>query len=318
MNNQRKKYSGKDLAFIVPTKDRPQKIRKLLSSVAKQTESCGRVIIVDGGKSVKGVVMEFAGSIPVEYHECNPPGQIRQRNMGIDLLNERNLLVGFLDDDIVLEPDALKQMINFWNNTSQNIAGVGFNNISSSVSEYTNIFSRLSSNYRVPGRVLSSGINTSIENILSDIQTQWLGGGYTVWKHSILKEFPHDDIRTRWAAAEDLRFSYPIGKIYPLYVCSKAKVRHEHTYDQAPEQFVYTYQGRKHSLEIFYFVGLHKELSKIMCLLVLLRSGIANFFLGCVTLNSKKIRFSLGRAQGILICLKSMLGSLDLRRELED
>jgi glycosyltransferase involved in cell wall biosynthesis len=322
MNGPRKTYSGKDVAIIIPTKDRPGKIRNLLNSLADQTTLCGRVIVVDGGYSVKGVVTEFVDKLPVEHYMCEPPGQIRQRNMGKNLLDERTFLIGSIDDDIVLEQDALEKMIDFWNHTDINTAGVGFNGIHLSVSNYSNMFSRLLTRRltrrRIPGRVLSCGINASIENVSSDIRTQWLGGGFTVWKREILKEFPQDDLRTRWAAGEDLRFSYPIGKKYPLYVCAGAKIYHEHTYDQAPKGVVYVYQGRKQSLAVFYFVGLHKELSRVKCLLMLLRSFTGNFVFGCAAFNLPLILFSFGRMQGIFICLKSLFGYADLRKELED
>ena len=44
-------YSAQDVAFIIPTKDRPEKIKNLLDSLARQTVVCSRVIIVDGGES---------------------------------------------------------------------------------------------------------------------------------------------------------------------------------------------------------------------------------------------------------------------------
>jgi hypothetical protein len=272
---------------------------------------------VDGGKSAKDIVNGFSDSLPVEYYECYPPGQIRQRNIGRDLLNERTLLVGFLDDDMVLEPEALEKMIDFWNHIDVNTAGVGFNMVNSPAYSYSRLRTLLSMSNCNPGRVLSSGGNVPFQNISSDIRTQWLGGGYTVWRREILKEFPQDNLNTRWAVGEDLRFSYPIGKKYPLYVCAEAKVRHEHVYDQAPKRAVHRYQGLKQSLAVFYFVGLHKELSRAACLWMLLRSVIARFVHGCITLNPQFIEFALGRAEGILICLKSMLGYADLRKELE-
>lgn len=318
MNDRRKIYSGKDLALIVPTKDRPQKIRKLLGSIAGQTETCGRLIIVDGGESVKDAVMEFAGSIPVEYHECSPPGQIRQRNMGIGLLDKRNILVGFLDDDIVLEPDALENMLDFWNLTATDTAGVGFNIINDPNTGYTSVLSKLLVSRNVPGRVLASGINTSFQNISSDIQTQWLGGGYTIWRQTILKEYSQDDLRTRWAIGEDLRFSYPVGKKYPLYVCAGARVRHEHIYDQASEKEVHFYQGRKHALAMFYFVRSHQELSPLACFLSLSVSCVVKIILGSLTLDFKTVKFALGISEGVLVFVKSIFGSVDLRKELED
>lgn len=318
MSDAQKTYSGKDLTIIIPTKDRPQQLRKLLGSIAGQTVHCGRVMVIDGGESVRDVVLGFAGSLPIEHHKCDPPGQIRQRNVGKGLLDERALLVGFIDDDIVLEPDALEGMINFWNRIDKNTAGVGFNGIHFTFSNYSSIFSRLLTKHRTPGRVLKCGINTSIENVPYDIKTEWLGGGFTVWRHDILKEFPQDELKTRWAAGEDLRFSYPIGKKYPLYVCSGAVIHHEHSYDQAPKSDIYIYQGFKQTLAVFYFVRSHKELSRLRCLLMLLRSAVANFIFGCVTLNVPLILFSFGRTKGIVVCLKSLLGYTDLRKELED
>ena len=78
---KRRIYSGKDLAILVPTKDRLEKIHNLLESIAKQTIPCGRIIVVDSGESVKDVVMHFSDRLPVEYYECYPPGQIRQGKM---------------------------------------------------------------------------------------------------------------------------------------------------------------------------------------------------------------------------------------------
>ena len=104
----RNMYTSKDISFIIPTKDRPEKMKNLLESISLQTGSFGRIIVIDGGKSVRDIVLSFAGCLPVEYHECSPPGQIRQRNMGISLLDDRTPLVGFLDDDIVWNPRRLK------------------------------------------------------------------------------------------------------------------------------------------------------------------------------------------------------------------
>ena len=89
MNNVKQLYAGNDIAFIIPTKDRPEKLKNLLNSIAGQDEMCGRIIVVDGGHSVKEVVMGFSDSLPIEYHECRPPGQIRQRNLGISKLMVR-------------------------------------------------------------------------------------------------------------------------------------------------------------------------------------------------------------------------------------
>lgn len=311
-------YSGQDVALIIPTKDRPAKLNNLLESIALQTTRCGRVIVVDGGRSVKDIVLGFGGSLPVEYYSCNLPGQIRQRNMGIALLDAKAPLVGFLDDDIVLEPRALENMIHCWNRVERETAGIGFNIVNQPPHNHSFVRYVMLSGSSVPGSILLSGANVPFQNVQSDIKSQFLGGGYTIWKRSILDEFPQENLDTRWAWGEDVRFSYPIGKKYPLYACASAKVRHEHVYDQAPPDHVHRYQGRKGALAIFYFVTSHPELSRSACLWMLVTSAIANFVYGFITWDPPLLKYGIGRAEGIFICLKGMVGLTDLRKELED
>lgn len=314
----RRAYTGKDLAFLIPTKDRPENVEALLASLARQTIACGRVIVVDGGESIETLVTGYCDRLPVEYYPCRPPGQIRQRSLGIGKLDDRTLLVGLLDDELVLEPDALQKMINFWNDIKADTAGVGFNIIDAPPYR-ASWFGRLFlMNAPEPGCVLPSGYNSRIDNVDADIRTQWLGGGYTVWKREILEKYPQRDLATRWAIGEDLRFSYPVGKIYPLYVCAAARVRHPSVVDQASERSVHRYRGRKASLAYFYFVASHPELSRVACLWMLTGRLLGQFFMGCTKRDISLLQNSLGQAEAIWICAKSALGLVDLHSALED
>lgn len=318
MNEPRHIYTGQDVAFIIPTKDRPEKLKNLLISLSQQTELCRQIIIVNGGQSTRDVVMSFSDRLLVEYYECYPTGQIRQRNMGIAKLKDAIPLVGFIDDDLVLEIDALEQMIAFWNRVQENTAGVGFNIVNIPSHRHSKYWGFLLMSSPIRGRVLSSGYNSAIHNISTEIRTQWLGGGYTVWKREIIAKFLQDNLNTRWAIGEDLRFSYPIGKKYPLYICAAAKVRHEHIYDQYDQKNIDRYIGRKTSLASFYFVGLHPELSRAACLWMLTGSTLVQLIYGCVTFKPKLVSFALGKAEAILICLTSMLGFSNLLTNLEN
>ncbi|MFB3883628.1 MAG: glycosyltransferase family 2 protein [Thermodesulfobacteriota bacterium] len=318
MSEPRHLYTGKDLAFIIPTKNRPQKLKEVLNTLSQQTERCGQVIIVDGGQSVREVAASFSDRLPVEYYECSPPGQIRQRNMGITKLKDAITLVGFIDDDLVLETGALEKMIDFWNRIEENAAGVGFNIVNAPPRRHSKLWGFFLMSSPLQGRVLSSGYNSSIHNVSKEIRTQWLGGGYTVWRREIVAKFPQKNLNTRWAVGEDLRFSYPIGKEYPLYICAAAKVRHEHIYDQCDPKSIDRYIGRKTSLASFYFVGLHPELSRAACLWMLTGSTLVQLIYGCVTFKPRLVRFALGGAEAILIYLKSMLGLSNLGTELEN
>ena len=227
------RYTAADMVFLIPTKDRPNKLNDLLASIVEQDSLPGRILVIDGGKSVEDVVIKYKAQLPIEWHQCLPPGQIRQRNYGISLIKEHKL-VAFLDDDLVFEPGALQAMVAMWNAVEPETAGVGFNLINVANTPPTWKERLLLIKGPRPGQVLPSGHNTAFTSLTDDIKTDWLGGGYTVWRKAILDQFSQAEVTTKWAIGEDLLFSYPIGLRYPLYACAKARVRHEHVADQAP------------------------------------------------------------------------------------
>jgi glycosyltransferase involved in cell wall biosynthesis len=309
-------YTGLDLAWLIPTKDRPDHVRSLLDSLAAQTLPCGRMIVVASGANIEDVVTPYSARLPVAYFHCEPPGQIRQRNLGIARLDASTPLVGLLDDDLMLEPDALERMIECWNRIEPDAAGVGFNIVNAPAYRAPWPASRLPQPR--PGRVLRSGYNTRIDAIEHDIRTQWLGGGYTVWKREILEKYRQPELKTRWAIGEDIRFSYPVGKRHPLYVCAAAKVRLVPTFDQAPPDAVHRYRGRKGTLAAFYFASLHPELSRVACL-TRLTAKCAGQFVGAAMRGKRAgLQNSLGQAEAIATCVRSMLGGADVRAALED
>ncbi len=317
MTDTRPTYTCKDLAFLVPTKDRPHKLRNLLESLAQQSVPCGRIIIVDGGESVRETVLAFSDVLPVEHYLCHPPGQIRQRNLGISLLDDRTPLVGSLDDDIVMLPTAVEEMLRFWNACNAETAGVSFNIVNLPAENYSWLTALFGLTAREPGRVLPSGRNTGILSVPSDVRTQWLCGGATVWQQHILRTFSNREQDTKWAMAEDLVFSYPIGKLYPMYVCARAQVRHEHVFDHKVKM-KHKYRGRAETLWRFAFVESHPELSRGSFLLLQAATVAARLFKGVTTLQAQHLQFALGQMEGVAAGLIAVLRGTDVAALLAD
>lgn len=292
------RYAGLDLAILVPTKDRPAKIAKLLDSLAAQQEPCGRIVIVDGGQSVRDLVMSYADRLPVEHHPCIPPGQIRQRNLGISVLDDRTPLVACLDDDIVLEAGAVGTMIAFWNRCEPATAGVGFNITNTPPEPRTWIRDVFFLSGPVPGRVLKSGATTSNCQVTTDIRAEWLCGGATVWRLDILRRFSHKPVATRWAIAEDIVFSYPISKQYPLYVCAAAQVRHEHEADYRVAH-PYRFHGWTQALFTMHFVESNADLSRAAFLWMIAGTVVGRVAVGTATFERRHLEFALGQVQAV-------------------
>jgi glycosyltransferase involved in cell wall biosynthesis len=295
MNKQGQTYRGRDLALIIPTKDRPDKLKILLESLAQQTETCGRVIVVDSGESVRNVVMGFSDRLPVEYHSCSRRGQIPQRNKGISLLDER----GSLDDDIVLETFSLEAMIEFWNSCRRKPAAVAFNIVNNPKHRYSVLKALLNMSTPEEGRVLKSGYNTAFGNVDRDLEIQWVYGGATVWQQEVLKKHPQHEITSRWATCEDMIYSYPIGKEMPLYVCAGAKVRHEH-FSPSGKDLYAKYRGKNAILWRLYFIQSNSELSALLFFLSQVITIPLRLIHGQLVWNSDEVKYALGQAEGFL------------------
>ncbi len=311
-------FTGRDVAVLIPTKDRPGKLRALLESLAAQTKRPGRVLVVDGGGSVRELTEGFSDRLDAEYLSCLPPGQLRQRKMGLDRLDASTRLVCLLDDDMVLEPEALAHALAFLNGPGQDAAGVGLNLVNEPALAHSRLTGLLLLSGPEPGRVLPSGRNTSICNVTQDIRTEWLGGGYTIWRQGILLANPQEDIRTRWAIGEDLRFSYPLGKRHALHVCAAARARHEHVQDQAPPLQVHAYRARKEALALFYFASAHPELSRLASLWAILGGAALWALAGLRHRKPELLRAAQGRFGALGACLRAFATGSSVRKDLED
>jgi len=311
-------YCAQDIAIIVPTKDRPEYVEELLKSLIDQVDQVKCIIIVASGHDIKSTIEKFSNRLAIEYYHTSEAGQLRQRNIGISKLKDCTTLVGCIDDDITLNPYAVKEMVEFWNNAPINTAGVGFNNITEN-SYKPNIFQRLLLlDHSKPGRVLRSGATSSISNLKENISCQWLTGGMSVWRQDILVTNQHKEINTKWAIGEDLIFSYPIGKQLPLFVCSKATVKHNHyPYNNEDYKWHYFY-GKTQTIWVFHFVESNNELSEILFICTVLAKILGKFTFGILSRRKNYIAFSLGATAAILKIIMHKLArssKKDIREE---
>lgn len=313
----RREYSGADIALLVPTRNRPEKLEVLLTSLARQTQQCGRILVIDGGVSVEHVVRKFKDQLPVEYYVCQPPGQIRQKNLGISKLDENTSLVGFIDDKILLEPDAIEKMLDFWNLAPVETAGVSFNNVSAPVYRHLRFLNLFFMSSPAQGKVTKSAYNTSIGNVKDDIRSEWLCGGGTIWRLNVVRQFPQKELKTKWAIGEDVRFSYPIGRLYPLFVSSKARL-HIQVEDGSTLHGSLFFRGEKSCLSYYFFASTHSNLSKLACYWMLTGKSLAYVLKGMLLLDSASFRRGAGYVKGLAIILCSEFGIFNIQKALED
>lgn len=252
MNN----YSHR-IALIIPTRNRPELLKRLLTSLYEQTIQADQTIIVDGSdEPIKEEISLFLKP-GTDYTRVFPPSLTKQRNYGLKVVKNDITLVGYLDDDIVMEKDAVEAMLRFWETCPDNIGGASFNITNSSPVKVTLLVKLFCLDDDKKGKVLKSGMNTGVAPVTRNIYTEWLCGGATVWRKKIFEEFKYDEWYIGWAYYEDLDFSFSVSKKHKLAVISSARVLHlpPPLKPQKVSSFI-----KMHIIQQYYFVKKHKEL----------------------------------------------------------
>jgi GT2 family glycosyltransferase len=102
------------VSVIVPTIGRATSLRRMLHSLCEQTFKVQEVIVADGSATIETAVLVAddcwrQANLCVKRVAVQPPNAVRQREAAIAEAGGEYLLL--LDDDVVLEPDCVQQMI---------------------------------------------------------------------------------------------------------------------------------------------------------------------------------------------------------------
>lgn len=214
------------LALVVPTKDRPDDLRRMLASLTAQTLLPHQVLIVDGSERPVSAVVDDFPQLPLEYVRCVPPSLARQRNAGMARLADGITLAGYVDDDVVLERDAIEAMMLFWAAAGPDVGGAAFNIANNPVPGQMALKQVFLIDHRRPGRVLPSGCQTSLHSHEQDSEVQWLNGGATIWRRTVIAQYAYDEWFVGTGFMEDVDFSFAVRGKYRLFVVSGARVAH--------------------------------------------------------------------------------------------
>lgn len=217
-----------NVSIIICTKDRPFDLRRLLTSLIEQQYSYLEVLIIDGSDThVKETVDDFINILPIKYWHVRPPGLTLQRNFGISHLDPKAEWIGFLDDDLELEKNCIKNLETFFK-SDLSLGGVGLR-INDQRELTRNYLRELMLIDDFPGGIVTkSGAAAPIRPYTKSQPTQWLYGGATFWKIDVLKEFVFDEWFSGIGYCEDLDYSYRVAKKYKLSICAEAKCYHHH------------------------------------------------------------------------------------------
>lgn len=216
------------VAFVVPTRNRRADLGRMLSTLRDQTRRPDQVVVVDGGdadQTVEDVCREFP-ELAIDYVRVFPPSLARQRNAGIQVVRPDIAVAGYLDDDLVLELDAVDAMMRFWESASSSVGGASFNITNVPRPPFSKIKGWFGLDGPRPGMVLPSGYQTMICPVEETVQTDWLFGGATLWRRDVLAHYTYDEWFVGTGFMEDVDYSHAVRQQWELWVVADARLQH--------------------------------------------------------------------------------------------
>ena len=291
------------ITVIVPTRDRPKELRRLLASINNQTVLPGRVVVVASGTAVsKQVAAEFP-ALNLDYIHVDRAGTSWQRNAGIEALDPGCTLVGFFDDDVVLDLDALEKMLTFWESAPPELGAAGFNfhNMLApetqrkwSLGSVARLYKTFMLGKERKGTVLRSGFPTPIFPASEDIYPDWLETLGLTLRREVVDEFKFDDFFAGYSYLEHVEYTYRVSRKYKLCVVSNAWVTHH----SGPIRNSYLL-GKMQVINRVHFVRKNPNLCLARCYFTLGLHTLFNVAVGALLRDSGYFKRAWGNCVGL-------------------
>lgn len=291
------------VAFVVATKDRPEELGRLWRSLLLQRRPPDKVVVVDASAHPAPPAARGASPPVLRYLPSAIASLTRQRNIGIDAVGAEADLIGFLDDDAVLEEDAVEEMVRFFDASGPKLGGAAFNMVNHPSMDLPKIkrtpFAETLGLYaRRGGAVTASGFQTMIGPIRETVWTDWLPNGASIWRREVFRGHRFDEWYSGYGYLEDLDFSYRIGRAYRLAVVAAARYRHLPADGGRPTGYSF---GVREVLNRLHFVKKYDELSSLKCRAALAARLVMSLALAVREREASFIARAFGNAVGLAI-----------------
>ncbi|MBI4408036.1 MAG: glycosyltransferase family 2 protein [Candidatus Kerfeldbacteria bacterium] len=235
------------VACVIVTKDRPDDLRRCLTSIQSQTVPCA-CVVVDGSTTAQTVVAQFG----YQYYQ-SAPGITKQRNVARTHISNDTEVVIYCDDDTVLPPDTVVNVVAAFADGS--VSGVTGQVIGEPVFGLAKkIIGTITGTYTTKPYGLSCGLFNIINPIKTKVSAQWLPGAFMCYRWSAVKTLAFDEWFSGYSLGEDFDFSYRVGQHGKLVADPKIVVEHHHSaLNRNWEQFGYMRIKNRQYLRLKYW-----------------------------------------------------------------
>ena len=272
----------------------------MLASLTQQSCLPAQVLIVGEGEENVRVAAEFP-QLGAQFMHLPGSSISDARNAGTVAARPDIELIAFMDDDIVLEPDALEAMLRFWEAAPADVGGASCNHMNhpevfAAGLKSSKLVSWLGLYNSQKGSVLPSGIHTMIGVPEKTIYVSWLPTYAVVYRRSVLAEFAFDPWFKGYSYLEDLDFSYRVSRKYKLAVAAESHFYHYPSVIGRPDAYKF---GKKEVMNRLHFVRKHSELSPARGCIVLSIRALLSICLGLTKFEGDYFKRAWGNIVGL-------------------
>lgn len=250
-------------AVVVCTYQRPAMVRRFLDSLGGQQPRPERLLIVDASADdgteqvlrAHGHRDELADEIRYYRVLGRLRGLTRQRNFALRLVDVERIV--FFDDDIVLLPDCLGEMVAVAR--GEGVLGVG------ALLGRQAVPPKIAALWRVrralgmvsslrPGSYCRSGMYVPWNFLPADTQNVWEGhflpGCAAMWKTAVARQIGYNETFRGYANAEDIEFSMLMQARGKVVLAGKAGLLHLHDGGGRPDPWQMGYMNLRNAYYI--------------------------------------------------------------------
>ncbi len=256
-------------SLIICTYQRPDPLKRLLDSVKLQTILPDQILIIDGSEDDSTKQMVHKYTFPnLEYFQIDEQqrGLTRQRNFGVEKLEQDVEVVFFLDDDTIPYPSYFENILRTYQKYPEALGVSGYIINEQEWEQVPEGYKPTESDFIFDGwkRIEGSrfklrkkfGLSPNVPpGFMPDFshgystgflppsgktyEVEMLMGGIASYKKKVFEKLQFSSYFEGYGLYEDADFSLRVSKLGKLYVNTNARVEHHHAAEGRPNKFKY-------------------------------------------------------------------------------
>ena len=236
------------ITAVIPTRNRPDDLERAVLSVCAQTRVPDELAIIDQSpgtasrERVLALLSTRAGAMKIDYvHDPQIAGLVAAKKAAV--ARAHGDVVCFLEDDVVLEPDYIRNIEAGFLADPQMVGSCGIvSNLPPLPPYYFRLFHFFHRGIFHDPRVGVTGVLAGSGHRL--IPSDYLSGGLSAYRRTVFETVPFD-VQNAFFALEDVDFSTRVSRAFGPHLFINPNARLEHRMSPANRAVLGPRQERK-------------------------------------------------------------------------